>query len=529
MALSRIWLVIGIGLLFTLSACSSGRNTIDGWGGKTDPELGCVERSVDTRSDGVRIAELQRTLPRIEREFRAAWVATVDNIDWPSEPGLPVYKQQAEMIEILDRARALNLNAIVFQVRPTADAMFVSELEPWSYYLTGENGLAPDPMWDPLAFTIEEAHRRGIELHAWVNPYRAWHPTAPDTLASNHVANQYPDAVHRYGAQRWMDPGASITEEHSFAVIMDIVERYDVDGIHMDDYFYPYAVNDEVGNRVDFPDSLSWATYDGSLSRGDWRRQNVDDFIERVYTGIKESKPWVLFGISPFGIWRPGHPEGVTGFDAYDGLYADARKWLVEGWVDYWTPQLYWPLESKGQPFGPLLDWWVGENRTNRHMWPGMGVYRVDPSGNNAWDVGEVVDQVRRTRKTAGASGNVLFSWRSLRLGDPFVGDTLATDVYEKPALVPRTTWLGSHPPAVPEATLDSLASKPLIRLRPGDDVDVRVWEVHRLTDGVWHSEVLPGTQRLLTADWIGVADAIVVRAINRLGLESEPSFVLLP
>ena len=516
-------------VLLSLSACSSGLNATGGWGGEPISESSSNGRSVDTRPAEVRIAELTETLPRIEREFRAAWVATVDNIDWPSEPGLPVFQQQAEMLEILDRAKAIKLNAIVFQVRPTADAMFISDLEPWSYYLTGNNGLAHDPVWDPLAFTIDEAHRRGIELHAWVNPYRAWHPTAPDTLSQRHVSNQYPDAVHRYGAQRWMDPGASITEEHSFAVIMDIVDRYDVDGIHMDDYFYPYGVNDEQGNKVDFPDSLSWAAYDGPLALEDWRRSNVDHFIERVYSGIKERKPWVLFGISPFGIWRPGHPEGVTGFDAYEGLFADAKKWLEQGWVDYWTPQLYWPLESKGQPFGPLLDWWVGENRTNRHMWPGMGVYRVDPSGSNAWQVGEVVDQIRRTRTTTGASGNVLFSWRSLRLGDPVVGDTLVTDVYEKPALTPRTTWLGSRAPSAPTITLDSLAGRPQVRLRPGDDVEVRVWEVHRFMDGVWQSEVLPGTQRLLPAAWIGQADAIVLRAVNRLGLESEPSFVLLP
>ncbi len=307
-----------------------------------------------------RLERVRSSLPHIDREFRAVWVATVANIDWPSEPGLPVHRQQSELIDILNRVRMLGLNAIILQIRPTADAFYQSDLEPWSYYLTGQNGVAPDPFYDPLAFATEEAHRRGLDLHVWLNPYRAGHPTAPDSKAMNHVANRFPDAVLAYGTQLWMDPGAPEIADHSLAVIMDVVERYDIDGVHMDDYFYPYTVRDEEGNTVAFPDSAAYAAYGESMDIGDWRRQNVDRFIERVYASIKERKPWVLFGLSPFGIWRPGHPEGVTGFDQYEGLYADARKWLRNGWVDYYTPQLYWPMDSQGQPYGPLLDWWVG-------------------------------------------------------------------------------------------------------------------------------------------------------------------------
>jgi len=481
------------------------------------------------QDDARRMERVRASLPHVDREFRAVWVATVANIDWPSEPGLPAHRQQSELIDILERVRMLGLNAVILQVRPTADALYISELEPWSYYLTGENGKPPEPLYDPLEFAVEEAHRRGLDLHVWFNPYRAGHPTASDTLAENNVLNRFPDAVHEYGAQRWMDPGAPEIADHSFDVVMDVVDRYDIDGVHMDDYFYPYAINDAAGNQVAFPDSATYAAHGDGLDLADWRRRNVDDFIERVYAGIKERKPWVLFGLSPFGIWRPGYPEGVTGFDQYEGLYADARKWLRNGWVDYYTPQLYWSLDSVGQPYGPLLEWWVGENITNRHIWPGNAIYRADPGPNKAWPVREVVDQIERTRQTPGASGNVHFSMQAMRADDIQLSDSLLSTAYRRPALPPKTTWLGGESPSAPDLEARTLLGRTHVALSPSDAVPVRRWAVQVLTPTGWTDHVLPASQRTIGADMLIGAEAVSVRAVTRLGYESKPTILLLP
>lgn len=492
---------------------------------------GCasVGRVSDTRSGGPNNAQrVIEDMPPIEREFRAAWVATVDNIDWPSEPGLPVYRQKQEMLELLDRAVMLGLNAIIFQVRPTADALYDSALEPWSYYLTGQNGLAPRPYYDPLSFAVEEAHRRGLELHAWFNPYRAYHPTAPLLLSDSHVSGRFPEAVHTYGSLMWMDPGSARATDHTIAVIMDVVERYDIDGVHLDDYFYPYSINDEDGNRVEFPDSTFYAVYGGGLSRSDWRRRNVNDLIQRLYSGIKESKPWVLFGISPFGIWRPGYPDGVTGFDAHENLFADARKWLRQGWVDYFTPQLYWALDSSAQPYAELLSWWVSENRRNRHIWPGNYTSRIILEGASYWETDEVVNQVRQTRAQAGATGNVHFSMRAMMPAGHGMGKALASSVYTTKAVAPRTTWLKGAKPATPGASIEDLGSQIYLSMTPGDSTQIRNW-ILRIREGTkWTMDVIPAWHRTLNLSSYKNADVIVLQSITRLGLESEPVVLFL-
>ncbi|HEX9938601.1 MAG TPA: family 10 glycosylhydrolase, partial [Longimicrobium sp.] len=305
-------------------------------------------------------------IPSVRREFRGVWIATVANIDWPSRPGLPADSQRAELIALLDRAQALRLNAIVFQIRPAGDALYRSQLEPWSEYLTGAQGTPPSDGYDPLEFAITESHRRGMQLHAWFNPYRARHMSAKTPEAANHISRTHPEVVKQYGRYLWMDPGEPRVQDHSMAVILDVVRRYDVDGVHIDDYFYPYPERDSAtgGNR-EFPDEASWRRYQaggGRLSRDDWRRNNVDRFVERMYREVHQVKPWVQVGISPFGIWRPGYPAQITaGLDQYAGLYADARKWLREGWTDYFVPQLYWPIARTGQSYPVLLDWWANE------------------------------------------------------------------------------------------------------------------------------------------------------------------------
>ncbi|MGH7670612.1 MAG: glycoside hydrolase family 10 protein, partial [Gemmatimonadaceae bacterium] len=306
--------------------------------------------------------------PPVMREFRGVWVATVDNIDWPSEPGLSTTEQKAELTAILDRAAALHLNAVIFQVRPSADALYESKLEPWSAFLTGRMGRPPAPLWDPLAFAVREAHARGLELHAWFNPFRARYPGDDGPAASSHVSRRLPGLVHQYGRYEWMDPGSAETRAMAIRVILDVVKRYDVDGVHIDDTFYPYPVS-RGGRDVPFPDDATYRAYrkrGGTLSHDDWRRHSVDLFVEQLYHAVKQVKPWVKVGISPFGIWRPGNPPSVKGLDAYASIFADSRLWLANGWVDYLAPQLYWPIEPKQQSFPALLKWWAAQNTAGR-------------------------------------------------------------------------------------------------------------------------------------------------------------------
>ncbi|MFN8668617.1 MAG: family 10 glycosylhydrolase [Gemmatimonadaceae bacterium] len=393
--------------------------------------------------------------PPLAREFRAVWVASVSNIDWPSRPGLPVDSQKVELLRLLDVAEAVHLNAIILQVRPAGDALYQSRLEPWSYFLTGQQGRAPQPMWDPLAFAVTEAHRRGMELHAWFNPYRAGHPAdTTRTKSPLHLSRTNPAVVHPYGPFTWMDPGEPVVRKKTVDVVLDVVRRYDIDGVHIDDYFYPYPERTRRGREIPFPDERSWRAYksrEGTLARDDWRRQNVDQLVEELYTAIKRAKPWVKFGISPFGIWRPGFPESVRGFDAYDRLYADSRKWLMEGWVDYWTPQLYWKLSAPQQSYRELLAWWRTQNHEGRNIWPGNYTSRSSARRNAPWSVGELLDQVQETRaQLSPNSGNVHFSMDAFLVDRDSMNARLANGLYAPPALVPPSPWLASGVPDAP-------------------------------------------------------------------------------
>ena len=312
--------------------------------------------------------------PPPRREFRGLWVATVKNIDWPSKKGLSTRQQQEEWVNLMNQAAALHLNAIIFQVRPCCDSFYESGIEPWSEYLSGKAGRAPVPFYDPLAFAITEAHRRGLELHAWFNPYRVC-LSNPGPRALPPVCLRHPELVRSYGQALWLDPGEEGTRQYSSNVVLDVVRRYDIDGVHFDDYFYPYPEKNEQNRETDFPDNPPWERYQrrgGKLSRADWRRQNVDEFVRSIYQAIKKEKPWVKFGVSPFGIWRPANPPSISGFDAYNELFADSRKWLAEGWVDYLAPQLYWPIDQKAQSFPVLLRWWAEQNTRHRNLFPGV-------------------------------------------------------------------------------------------------------------------------------------------------------------
>lgn len=458
-------------------------------------------------------------IPSTPREFRAVWVATVANIDWPSKPGLPVDQQQQELTDIMDRAAAMNMNAVIFQVRPAADAMYASQYEPWSAFLTGQMGKPPVPYYDPLEFAVEEAHKRGLELHAWFNPYRARHPADSGKVAPNHVSREQPELVLQFGDYQWLDPGLKEVRDLSRNVILDVVKRYDIDGVHLDDYFYPYP---SYGRGADFPDSLSWQqalAMDATLQRDDWRRRNVDQFIEQVYHDIQEEKPHVKFGISPFGTWRPGYPEGTGGFDAYSLLYADARLWLREGWVDYFTPQIYNQTARVIRPFPVILQWWSEQNTYGRHLWPGLYTSR----GAWSWPPEEITGQVYISRGFPGVTGAVHFSMRSLMDWNDLVGG-LTGGPYASPALIPASPWLDDTAPAQPSATMNIYADKMLIEIEPPEKDEIRWWVVWSKTAGKWELDIVPGTQHAITFNGTEATlwpEKVAIAGVDRLGNES--------
>ena len=426
--------------------------------------------------------------PEPLREFRAVWVATVYNLDWPSKPGLPVETQQAELLEILDNAARLHLNAVVLQVRTMCDALYASPIEPWSYYLTGELGKAPEPFWDPLAFAVEEAHRRGLELHAWFNPFRATTGEYGPTLPEDHISQAYPWLVRPSGRHLWLDPSSDFVRNRVITVIFDVVNRYDIDAVHMDDYFYPYPVgNAEPG----FADDENWNRYrlgeglaapGGPLDRNEWRREMVNGLIRDLYTEVKRAKPWVKLGISPFGIWRSGYPETVKGMDAYSQIFADSRKWLREGWVDYFAPQLYWKTEGR-QGFTDLFHWWQDENIHGRHLWPGIATSRIGRGGEaDGRGVNEIFGQIEATRAYPGkstGSGQVHWHWEAFITNRGGVRKLITTETYRDRAVPPPSPWLAKLDPndkPLPRADALTLTEEPIVDETTGKETDQSQW-----------------------------------------------------
>lgn len=378
---------------------------------------------------------------QVPTEFRGAWVATVNNIDFPSRPGLPVAQLRREVDAIVARAVELRLNALIFQVRPAADAFYLSPLEPWSEWLTGKQGKAPAGNFDPLTYLIGRCHRYGLQLHAWFNPFRCSHPGGKSAPHKKHVRLRAPQLVVRYGKYHWMDPGHPTARKWSLAVIQDVVRRYDIDGVHIDDYFYPYP---EAGRT--FPDDKTFKAYratGGRLKRADWRRSNIDTFVEQLYRIVHADKPWVMVGISPFGIAQPGVPKGIqAGLDQYRALYADVPKWLRNGWLDYLAPQLYWPIDQKPQAFEVLLDYWHQQNPKGRAIWPGLYTSQIRDGGARIRAT-ELRDEIRLVRrKDAVMPGHIHFSFKALRGDHALVGRQLRRDVYAKRAAVPELPWL---------------------------------------------------------------------------------------
>lgn len=488
--------------LFLISACTSSKQTQ-----QSNNKLHTVD-----------------SLPKAMSEFRAAWIATVANINWPSKPGLSSEQQQQEAIQQLDFLAAHNFNTAILQVRPQADALYKSDLEPWSYFLTGKQGQAPSPYYDPLEFWVKEAHARGIELHVWLNPYRAHHKEGKD-ISDESVVKKHPDwVVFLKDGYWWMDPAMKAVQDHTNDVIMDIVKRYDIDGVHMDDYFYPYR---EYNKGADFPDSVSWTQYKnsgGKLARDDWRRDAVNTLIERLYKNIKAEKPWVKFGLSPFGIWRPGFPESVEGFDQYAVLYADAKLWLNKGWIDYFSPQIYWTINSYTRSFPVLLGWWAGENTMHRHLWPGISVGR-DTTDKN---IDETLNQIMVDRGMQPQSMGVIHWSLSSVIKNTRLADTLLKSVYKKQALVPASPWLDKMPPAAPVVDILPLSVPLEIMWKHPDEKDVFRWVVYYKYGNRWSYRILNQADHKIelsrtegSGNNIRPLKAIIVTATDRTGNES--------
>ena len=466
-------------------------------------------------------------LPRAEREFRAAWIATVDNIDFPSAKNLSAEQQKAELIKILDFAKELKLNAVVFQVRPHADALYESKIEPWSEYLTEKSGKPPEPFYDPLRFLIEEAHKRGILVHAWFNPYRAWHPAARSEPSENHISKTRPDLVRKYGRYLWLDPSEPEVKKLSTDVIVDVVRRYDVDGAHFDDYFYPYPEKDSNGNKIEFPDDANWRKYQatgGKLSRADWRRKNVDDFVQKVSVEVKKIKPDLMFGISPFGIWQSVPEKNIAGFNAYRELYADARKWLQKGWVDYLAPQLYWETTRPNLEFPVLLDWWQQQNILRRHLWSGLATYRADKYAGE-----EIAKQIEISRQKLNTdAGNIHFSFKSLQRNLGGVTDILRQKIYRREALIPKSAWLKQTRPLAPIVSIKRSADKIEINWSERGTRKAFWFVVYAKDENGWSYSILPSGEKRIVLSANRKISQIGVTSVDRLGNESKSNFRVL-
>jgi len=411
-------------------------------------------QTADSTKDSVRTAiPLIPSITKPKYEFRAAWIASVENIDWPSKKGLPADSQKAEFIRQLDMHKRNGLNAVVVQIRPAADAFYPSPYEPWSEWLTGVQGKPPSPWYDPLQFMIEETHRRGMEFHAWCNPYRAVKTIGRSSIAADHVTRRHPDWFVRFENTLYFDPGNKEVQQYVVTVIRDIVRRYDIDALHFDDYFYPYDIR-EGNPKWDFPDKSSFAKYGNGMSIGDWRRSNVDSVIVHLSQAIKEEKPYCKFGVSPFAIWRNKSQdaegsETSGGVTDYDNLYANILLWLKRGWIDYVVPQIYFDFDQPRAPFGPLLDWWA-HHSYGRHCYIGLGIYKAFERIAAWHDPTQIPRQIRAMRTYPEVQGAIYFSSTSFVNNPNGWCDSLRNSYYNYPALIEPMPWIDSTRPHEP-------------------------------------------------------------------------------
>ena len=475
----------------------------------------------------VQSADAQTIPPK--REFRAVWIASVANLDWPSSAFLSPSSQRAEYISLLDKLKPLGFNAVIVQIRPECDALYASSIDPWSYWLTGGQGSAPNPLYDPLQFMVDETHKRGMEFHAWFNPYRAVKTVGAYTNTASHISKVHPEWLLLYPnstspTEKDLDPGIPAVRAYVTGVIVDVVRRYDIDAVHWDDYFYSYS-------PTTTQDDSSWAKYKGSFTdRGNWRRDNVNQLVKAVHDSIQAIKPYVKFGISPFGIWKSGVPAGITGLDSYSQLYCDAPTWMAQGWLDYLTPQLYWKITGS-QDYSKLMPWWASQ-MYGRHLYPGHASYQINGAG---WSSSEIPNQIRLNRSTLASPGSVFFRAKvGVIDNEKGFADSLKNFLYAYPALIPAMPWKDSIPPLPPKnLTATGTASSVTLKWQksaPASDGDTaKYFVVYRaISDSVNMGD--PRLIRYISAtDTTQFIDAIspgiqynfVVTAVDRLHNES--------
>jgi uncharacterized lipoprotein YddW (UPF0748 family) len=393
-----------------------------------------------------------------KNEFRGVWIATVVNIDWPKSSQDSTDKERADYIGILDTYKKLNYNAVIVQIRSVGDAFYPTEMAPWSRFLTGKEGNPPSPEYDALAWMIDEAHERGFEFHAWLNPYRATFDLNKQQLSPNHDIFRHPEWMIEYGGKIYYDPALPEVQAHLTKVVKEVVDKYDIDAIHFDDYFYPYAVHGKV-----FNDSASFKKYGNGLSLADWRRANVSNFVYMISTTIKASKPWVQFGISPFGVWRnkSKDPRGsdTQSTSNYDDLFADPLLWMDQKWIDYILPQLYWSMNNKVANYSKLVKWW-SENSNNTAIYIGHASYKVRSDSDKSWNfMTEIPNQIDFARSFKNVSGSAYFSAKWFMDKNFDIVRHLEENQYKYPALpaaVPNLKHIVIDIPVITEFSKDS-------------------------------------------------------------------------
>jgi uncharacterized lipoprotein YddW (UPF0748 family) len=463
-------------------------------------------------------------------EFRGVWIATVNNIDWPQPKSNNPEKQKADFIRLADLHQRNGMNVLVVQIRPAGDAFYPSKLEPWSEFLTGKQGEAPNPYYDPLQFMIEETHKRGMEFHAWLNPYRAVFNINTSSIASDHVTRKHPDWFLTYGDKKYFDPGNKKAQDFVVSVVRDIVKRYAVDAIHMDDYFYPYKIPGK-----EFPDEAGYRASGTSLAKDDWRRSNCDSIIVAIHRVIREERPECRFGISPFSVWRnkskdPEGSDSKAGVTNYDDLYADILLWMKKGWIDYVTPQLYLEIGHDKIAYEKLLDWW-GKHSYGKHIYIGHGIYRAGEGNSAKWkNPNEIPNQIKLLRDNPNVQGSIYFSSKSFEKNLNGWNDSLQNSYYKEPALVPATPWLSKGKPAVPQATVSTNGNKQVsIEIQSDGKKNLKYYVIYKQTgEGSARDKkiaaILPVSQSLKWTDPISDNDRSIrywITAVNRTNEES--------
>ncbi|MEN9702457.1 MAG: hypothetical protein RIR55_1799 [Bacteroidota bacterium] len=434
-------------------------------------------------------------------EFRGVWVATVVNIDWPSKAGLSNDLQKKEFIDLLEMHQKNGMNAIIMQVRPAGDAIYPSTLEPWSEYLTGKQGLPPSPFYDPLQFMIAETHKRGMEFHAWINPYRAVFNAKKSSIAPNHLTKTHPSWFVEYDNKQIFNPGLPEVWQHTNRVVRDLVSRYDIDAIHLDDYFYPYKVPGK-----EFNDEATYKKYSRGLNKEDWRRSNCDTIIKQLSATIHNTKPGVQFGISPFGVWRnkskdPSGSNTKAGVTNYDDLYADIMLWLQKGWIDYVIPQLYWEHGHPLADYDELVNWW-NQHNYNRNLYIGHGVYRAGSS--LAWRNGsEIPYQIKQLRTLKNTRGSAYFSSVNFKNNPNHWNDSLQNNYYKKPALQPTMPWLVQYELAAP---IVNKKSEKNYQIENVDNKKVKQLAILSLSNKEYAVEsIVPGDTKFINLNALGI------------------------